>query len=140
MYDWPKILEPYVAPQSKFSRLILKHHYLKTKLFYFCIFKKALSLTVVHLLCVDSVNHTCHFILTYRQAQLVILGHIGTYFTLVLTHMVPWGKVIPQAVCIYVRFTVCTRTFSISLPPLFYQGNTLSLPMILPLPMTVQPR
>ena len=37
----------------------------------------------------------------------------------------------PKQVCI----TRCTLTFSLSLPPLFYQGITLSLPLVLPFPI-----
>ena len=32
-----------------------------------------------------------------------------------------------------VRITLCTPTFSLSLPPLFYQGSTLTLPIPLPI-------
>ena len=36
-----------------------------------------------------------------------------------------------------VRITLCTPTFSFSLPSLFYQGNTLSLPILLPIPIVL---
>ena len=38
-----------------------------------------------------------------------------------------------QGKCTYVRITLCTPTFSFSLPSPFYQGSALSLPMSLPI-------
>ena len=46
-----------------------------------------------------------------------------------------WVRSFDQAVCVYVCITLCTLTFSFSLTPLFYQGSTLSLLIVLPFPI-----
>ena len=43
----------------------------------------------------------------------------------------------PSYNCVYVLLTLCTLTFSLSLPPLFYQGSTLLLPFVLTIPIDV---